>query len=251
MGDRVIRTNWDTPACIKAVVTTREGGCSEGSYAGFNIAMHTGDNLSAVGHNRQVLSGDLGKAPIQWMEQVHGTAVFQCDTHTAQRTPQADAAWTDEVGIAIAVQTADCVPVLVADRRGTMVGAAHAGWRGLQRGVIESLVSQLPADAAELTAWIGPAIGVDHYEVGRDVWSHFVAEHRDALRPHSDTSEKRLLDLSRIAYNQLIRIGVGCVTQSRLCTYADDRFYSYRQTQDHSGGETGRFASLVMLLEQH
>jgi YfiH family protein len=243
----MLTPDWDSPKAVGVVISTRDGGVSQGRYASFNLASHTGDSPQAVEHNRSLLSNRLSGHGVQWMDQVHGTAAFFADSHTIERLPQADAAWTDQAGIAIAVLTADCVPIVVADLAGTLVGVAHAGWRGLHRGVIATLVNQLPVATAEVVAWIGPAIGVEHYEVGEDVWSHFARDHVDALRPHCDDTAKRMLDLSRVAYNQLIRLGVGSVTQSGLCTFADSRFYSFRRQQADDVGETGRFACVAML----
>jgi YfiH family protein len=254
VNDRLIRAAWDAPANVDAFVTTRGRVGAEPGYDAFNLATHTGDDPAAVEDNRRALARLIGTDRIQWMRQVHGVASFHAGMETLAGVPQADAAWTDCRGIALAVLTADCVPLLLADRAGSIVAVAHAGWRGLQGGVLARLIERLPVGAPELVAWIGPAIGVDHYEVGEDVWSHFVASDVDALRPHPDEPSKRMLDLARVAHNQLIRAGVSAVAQSRLCTFADGRFYSYRRHQKSSPNgnaslETGRFASIVLLRE--
>ena len=232
------------PAGVLAGVTTRHGGDSTGDYAHNNLALHVGDDPQRVSTNRAALQAQLQAEAIQWLQQVHGSVCIRAaDPHTL-RLPEADAVWTDRRGLALAIMTADCVPVLVWDTQGQVAGAAHAGWQGLVNGVLETLVSNLPLPAQRLQAWIGPSIGVDHYEVGGDVWRHFTGYPDGVLRPHPQSTDKRLLDLAAAAAFCLSRAGVGTVLQSRLCAYSDSRFYSHRRAK---GRMTGRMASIVML----
>jgi polyphenol oxidase len=170
----LIRPDWPAPPTVSALVTTREGGGSGGPWAGFNLGDHVGDNPQAVTTNRETLQQVLPPGTVvQWLRQVHGTTVVQASGGGI--VPEADACWTDKPGIACAVLTADCLPVLFSDRSGTLVAAAHAGWRGLCAGVLEATVAALPVAPGQLLAWLGPAIGPSAFEVGPEVRSVFVA----------------------------------------------------------------------------
>ena len=143
--------------------------------------------------------------------------------------------------------TADCVPVLLADASASVVGAAHAGWQGLEAGVIAALIASMPVAADALCAWIGPAVSQTNYEVGEDVWQRFVDRYPDALAAHPIEADKRLLDLTAVAQSQLEAAGVAKVTACAVCTYADERCYSHRLAQHSGAHQTGRQASVVML----
>jgi YfiH family protein len=241
-----LQTGWiscpHTPPGVRAIVTTRHGGQSGSPYAANNLALHVGDETQHVLDNRGALQAQLGASQVQWLQQVHGVACVQAELH-ANGEPEADAIWTREQSLAVGILTADCVPVLVWDTTGTVVGAAHAGWRGLVDGVLEGLIERMPAPAARLCAWIGPCIGVAHYEVGRDVWQHFSEQADVVLRPHGADDNKRYLNLAGAAQMRLHAAGVPLVHQSGLCTFTDRRFYSYRRA---GGQHTGRFASVIM-----
>ncbi len=227
-----------------AVTTTRQGGHSEGVYAGLNLADHVGDARSAVARNRQALRREIGVERIQWLDQIHGTRCVYADGASAQTVPQADAAWTAEPNLALAVLTADCLPVVFAHRAGAAVAVAHAGWRGLVAGVLSSVLDALPGEPADYLVWIGPGIGVNAYEVGADV--------ADAVRHmqnvglgassclHPDRPGKYRLDLAGLATLQLRHLGAGVVSAAPVCAFTDARFYSYRRD-----GVTGRMATLV------
>jgi len=151
--------------------------------------------------------------------------------------------WTDRSGLALAILTADCVPVVLWADDASVVGVAHAGWRGLCAGVVENLVAAIPAPAGQLSAWIGPCISQPCYEVGEEVWSRFAHLSADMIAP-SDTADKRLLDLAATVEYRLGEANVTRVSQSGLCSFSDPRFYSYR---GRSGIETGRMASFVLI----
>lgn len=182
---------------------------------------------------------------LQWIRQVHGGACVHATADTVDQVPEGDASWTRSAGIALAVATADCVPVLVSHVDGLAIGAIHAGWRGLNAQVIPALIRAMDVPVAGLVAWVGPHVCARHYEVGRDVWQHFEGD-ADSLTPHADP-HKRYLDLGAVAAAQLRAAGVPSVVASAWCTYDDRRFYSYRRAQHAGDGSTGRFASVILL----
>jgi len=221
--------------------TTRVGGRSQGVYAKNNLALHVGDDSSDVQANRDALQQHIGAQRIQWLDQVHSCDCIQSTFSTVPSTPQADAMWTDAPGLALAILTADCLPILLWAPEHSVVAAIHAGWRGLRDGVIETLVSSLPVSAGSLHAWIGPCISQSRYEVGEEVWCQFVGRDPGVLRPVSGQVDKRLMNLSLIAAHRMTALGLTHIRQSGFCTHADARFYSYRRD-----GVTGRIASVIM-----
>jgi YfiH family protein len=232
------------PAGVIVGATTRQGGESVGGYAAYNLAGHVGDDPVRVEHNRSKLKAQLDAHGIQWLQQIHGVDCVCATPQSLSDVPAADAVWTAHRRLALAIMTADCVPVLLWDTAGEVIGAAHAGWQGLVEGVLDSLLSQMPVPAHRLEAWIGPCISADRYEVGADVWVHFEANTSEVLRPHPHVPDKRLLDLAAAAQQQLAAAGVSKVVQSGLCAFTDERFYSHRRAR---GQPTGRMASIVML----
>lgn len=243
--------DWPAPARVAAVVTTRSGGVSTGPWRGFNLAGHVGDDAGAVAANRAELLSRTGLARVQWLNQVHGTEVVELPH--SQAVPQADGAVTAELGTACAVLTADCMPVLFCDLRGRRVGVAHAGWRGLADGILEATVAALGCPAHETMAWLGPAIGPSHFEVGGEVFERFAERPGAAVirkqltaafapLPDRDRYRANLCELARAILRQA---GVERVYGGDVCTYADVRFYSYRRDVT-----TGRFASVIWLRPQ-
>jgi YfiH family protein len=223
--------------------STRVGGASKGNFAHGNLATHVGDALESVEVNREDLRAQLCAQGIIWLRQVHGTDCVYVDEHDAAAAPEADAMWTDRSGLALAILTADCVPVVLWADDASVIGVAHAGWRGLCAGVVESLVAAIPVPADQLSAWIGPCISQPCYEVGEEVWSQFSQLSADVLAP-SDTADKRLLDLAATVEHRLGKANVKYVSQSSLCSFSDRRFYSYRGRR---GIETGRMASFALI----
>jgi len=176
----VVLADWPAPDRVRAVATTRVGGVSVGPYASLNLGDHVNDEPAAVCRNRELLRAGLS-LPVEpaWLQQVHGTGIVEASAEAgfAGSRVAADASWTTRTGVVCAVLTADCLPVLFCNRAGTHVAAAHAGWRGLSAGVLESTVGWLAADGvapASLLAWLGPAIGPASYEVGTDVRDAFL-----------------------------------------------------------------------------
>ncbi|WP_235898692.1 peptidoglycan editing factor PgeF [Parahaliea maris] len=233
-----------------AFTTTRRGGHSRGPYASFNLGHHVGDQPDAVSANRLQLQQQLpAGCEVQWLNQVHGTEVTAATGHGL---PEADASVAAEPGVASAVLTADCLPVLFCDRSGTCVAAAHAGWRGLQAGVLEATVAALPAAADDLLAWMGPAIGPSAFEVGPEVREAFLAVLADRSSPAALTTCFRpsskaghyLADLYALARLHLKSVGVSAIYGGEHCTFTEaEDFFSYRRD-----GETGRMASVIALL---
>lgn len=235
-----ILPDWPAPRNVRACVTTCHGGSSVAPYASFNLGDHVGDAPLAVSRNRECLQRLLGCEPA-WMNQVHSSDVVEASPHGR---PTADASWTAKVGVACAVLTADCLPVLFCNREGTRVAAAHAGWRGLAGGVLEATVTAMQTPGAKLMAWLGPAIGPAAFEVGAEVREAFVSQHAEAVDAFSPSRNpgRFMADIYRLAGIRLADCGVTAIYGGGFCTVTDQRFYSYRRA-----AQTGRFASLVWL----
>jgi YfiH family protein len=237
------------PASVSVLSTTRQGGVSEAPYddgaggGGLNLGTHVGDTEHAVTHNRALLRQQLPSEPV-WLTQVHGTRVINADH--PQTTIQADACIATRAGVVCAIMTADCTPVLLADSRGRVVGAAHAGWRGLASGVMETTVNAMrDCGAEEILAWLGPGIGPQAFEVGEDVLDAFAHLQADAsvFRAIADRPGKFLADLPALAKRALAGVGVTQVSGGEHCTVTDPkRFYSFRRERT-----TGRMASMIWL----
>lgn len=242
--------DWDLPMGVRALQT--ECGIGDAPFGGFNLGDHVGDDAGQVDHHRQRLMQAIGATPL-WLRQVHGAAV-----HTLQQSaevlveapPEADAAMTVQRGLACTIMTADCLPVLVADRQARVVGAAHAGWRGLAAGVVQTLLDAMTAvpgvKRSDLSVWLGPAIGPAEFEVGPEVRAAFVAlspAYGACFSPRPEAPGKFLADLAGLTREILHQHGVDDVTLSGLCTVSSPtRFYSYRRNP-----VTGRMASLIWL----
>ena len=233
--------DWPAPPAVRALVTTRAGGASRGPFAALNLGTRVGDDPAAVEHNREILRSRLPADPV-WLQQVHGTAVV--DAESAGALPRADGAVARTRHSVCAVLTADCVPVLLAHRSGGVVGIAHAGWRGLSGGVIAAVLARMAVPPGEVSAWLGPGIGPQAYEVGRDVYDAFVVPDpalAAAFAPRG--AGKFLADLYALARRRLAVAGVTAVYGGGFCTCTDSaRFYSYRREKT-----TGRFASLIWI----
>ncbi len=233
--------DWPAPANVGSLQTLRGGGCSPAPWESFNLGDHVGDDPLRVAANRASLRALLPADPV-WLQQVHGTAAV--DIAKTGKTVEADAAFCHEPGRVCAVMTADCLPVLFCDRAGTVVAAAHAGWRGLLAGVLEACIDTMHVDSGEILAWLGPAIGVQSFEVGAEVRDAFVARDGAASAAfHPQGNDKWLADLAMLARQRLNSAGVTAIYGGELCTFADSqRFFSYRRD-----GVTGRMASLIWL----
>ena len=240
MADLLI-PDWPAPANVRALQTTRLGGCSPYPWNGLNLGDHVGDEPDRVAANRAELRQVLPAEPL-WLEQVHGIRVV--DAADAAQRPAADAALARQGGVVCAVMTADCLPVLFCDRAGSVVAAAHAGWRGLQAGILEATIAAMAVAPTEILAWLGPAIGPQVFEVGDEVRAAFVAADPAAARAfRAHAAGKWLADIYWLARQRLQAAGIRAISGGDFCTVSDaQRFFSYRRD-----GVTGRMATLVWL----
>jgi YfiH family protein len=245
----LIFADWPAAPHVNALVTTRRGGVSHVPYANNNLALHVGDDVHAVRQNRERLVHAMpGCDAIQWLDQVHGTVVHAVEN--AGDPLRGDGLYTSVRGLACAVLTADCLPVFLTDRAGSEVAVVHAGWRGLAAGILERAVQAFRAPPAEIFAWLGPAIGQSHFEVGEEVVQRLQEsikgvqyETAQLFVPSSGGEGKALVDLYQVARCQLRQGKVGAVFGGNFCTYADgQRFYSYRRDE-----VTGRMASVIYI----
>jgi polyphenol oxidase len=235
---------WPLPHGVRAAFTTRRGGVSAAPWDSLNLGAHVNDAPAAVAANRARLRTLLAlPAEPAWLQQVHGVAVADLDTATPGGAPAtADAAVTGGAAHACVIMVADCLPVLFASRDGRRIAAAHAGWRGLAAGVIESTVRALGVEAGDLTAWLGPAISQWHFEVGEDVRAAFVSVDAGAEAYFAANSRGRWqADLVALTRRRLAALGVSDVHGGNWCTFADrERFFSHRRD-----GRGGRMAALI------
>ena len=241
MHSEWIVPDWPAPSQVHALITTRAGGVSVGPYASMNPADHVGDEIESVVRNRDLLRVALPNTP-HWLKQVHSARVHSIEG-TAQGVPEADASVTRLPNEVCVVLTADCLPVLFCAADGAEVGVAHAGWRGLESGILEHTVHAMRTPGEQLLAYLGPAIGPAAFEVGAEVREAFMRTDPQAAQAFQTTHipGKYLADIYQLARQRLARVGLTQVFGGGLCTYADaQRFYSYRRD-----GATGRMASLI------
>jgi hypothetical protein len=237
--------DWPAPANVRAVCSTRKGGVSHGHYEALNLGDHVGDNAEFVAENRAIFERAIGARPV-YMKQVHGTHVATLDGLTEDGI-EADACVTATRGVACTIMVADCLPILFASDGGARVGAAHAGWRGLAGGVIESVVKAM-GEPSSLVAWLGPAIGPDAFEVGDDVKQAFESHDGKAARHFKPyRGGKWLADLPALARMRLQALGVTRIVGNdgsrAWCTVSNEsRFFSHRRDR-----VSGRFAAAVWL----
>ena len=253
---KVLTPNWTgLPKHVRAFSTLRSGGVSAGVYGdaqgqkGLNLGDHVSDDLELVQTNRRLLNATL-PSDVIFLSQVHGNIVTEAET--LQSGTNADAVVSVTPGLVCAVLTADCLPVLFTDELGTIVAAAHAGWRGLAGGILENTVKEMrQKGAGEIVAWMGPAIGANKFEVGQDVYDVFTRQSEIAAKffvkiasENSDSKgQKYLADIYQLARLALDRVGVSRVYGGDFCTVSEaDKFYSYRRD-----GVTGRMASLIWI----
>ena len=242
---RLLTPDWALPANVIARVSTRVGGAGKAPYATFNLATHTGDSPEAVAENRRRLLNDLpDTVGLQWLEQAHGVNVVETDSAAAPVT--ADALITRAPGVACCILTADCLPLFIASLNGDEIALVHAGWRGMADGIIERTLARLQTVPDRLTAWLGPAIGACHFEVGPEVRERFLDSDAGALDPYFQPvadSDRLLADLYGIARAKLRGLGIQAIAGGGYCTFCDaGRFFSYRRD-----GRTGRMLSLIYL----
>ena len=239
--DHCIIPDWPAPKNVRAVQTTRRGGISSAPYDSFNLGSHVGDAPLAVARNRMSLNTLLPSEPV-WLEQAHGTLVANADL--ASCLPQADACIARHRTAVCVVLTADCLPVLLCDTQGSVVGAAHAGWKGLAAGVIEATVRAMDIAPQNLMAWLGPAISQPAFEVGAEVRDMFVGANPQAAKAFiPGQHDKWYADIYALARLRLQALGIAQIYGGDFCTYRDhERFFSYRRA-----GMTGRMGTFIWL----
>lgn len=249
-----IEPDWPLPAGVRAACSTRVGGHSTGAYDSFNLGEHVGDDPSAVQANRDQVRQALGARPV-FMQQVHGAEANRLSATTPDGVT-GDACVTAERGVACTIMVADCMPLLFVHESGGAVAAAHAGWRGLAGGVIESALSALANEvgqplermAAQTSVWLGPCIGPRAFEVGHEVKAAFEALDANAAAcfvSHAQAEGKWLGDLQGLARQRLSALGVASVHGNdggdAWCTVTQaSRFFSHRRDR-----VSGRFAAFI------
>jgi YfiH family protein len=251
LPDDWIVPDWPAANTVHAFVTTRRGGVSEGPFGageqgGMNVGLGSGDQAARVERNRALLNTYL-PAPPRWLALEHGVEVVAAEA-VGSEPPTADASTAITPGVVCCVTVADCLPVLLADRSGSVVGAAHAGWRGLASGVIQATVMAMRRRAAgsigSIDAFLGPSIGPTAFEVGAEVLTAMRSRLPEAESAFTALAGgKFLADLPALARQALAQVGVHTVFGGRWCTFRDPgRFYSFRRDR-----VTGRHAALIWL----
>lgn len=242
-----IYPDWPAPNTVKALMTTRRGGVSQLPFNSMNLGSHVDDLPEHVSQNRSLLSQKLGlpNEPL-WLNQVHGTEIAKHNLNTCG--DDADAVVSDQANDVCSIMTADCLPVLFCNTRGTVVAAAHAGWRGLQRGILEKCVGEMGEHPKDILVWLGAAIGPEAFEVGAEVREAFLsvyAESAGAFVAKDKSQGKWLADIYDLARIHLSHAGIHAanIYGGEYCTFSQEHdFFSYRRE-----ARTGRMASLIWL----
>ncbi len=249
----LLEPQWPTPKSVRTIVSTRSGGVSKAPYDSLNLGDHVGDCAQDVLANRAIFTKAMPGEPV-WLKQIHRTVVSTPQSRSLSKgTPiEADASVTNMPEEVLVIMTADCLPVLFTNSNGTAVGAAHAGWRGLCAGILENTITELlkiagGSTAADLMAWLGPAIGPESFEVGEDVVKSFQDSGfpvpTNAFKEMPNQRGKYLADIYLLARARLESCGVKMIFGGQCCTVRDQQqFFSYRRD-----GETGRFASAIWI----
>ena len=249
----LIEPSWVAPQQVKAFSTTRHGGVSKPPFNTLNLGLNAGDDSVDVLHNRSIVRSHLPTEPL-WLKQIHGVTVSTPASRNASTDKpfEADAAVTNIPNEVLAILTADCMPVLFASKGGEVIGAAHAGWRGLSSGILENTLQEMLAispglSPKDIVVWMGPAIGPTAFEVGEDVLQAFAAQGQTisskAFTPIAGSPGKYLANLYLLARERLRSLGIEQIDGGDFCTFSDsERFFSYRRDK-----ETGRFASLIWI----
>lgn len=242
-----ILPTWSVPSTIKALTTTRKGGVSRPPFDHLNLGDHVNDDPITVAQNRCLLQQALNLPhPPIYLNQTHSTNVLQlpCPTQNCE----ADAVYTDQPNQVCLVMTADCLPALFCSADGTEIAAAHAGWRGLCDGILETTAAKFRCPATQIHVWLGPAIGATAFQIGQEVIDQFCAvdpQAKCAFVPDPTTSGKFLGNLYQIARQRLNQLGIDKISGGDYCTYTDpERFFSYRRDKT-----TGRMATLIWRSE--
>lgn len=250
MFDDTTTAKWAIPQNVNICLTDRHGGFSSKPFDSFNLGDHVGDQPEIVRKNRALLTSHLPSEPV-WLHQVHGCEVFDADDWDGHSVPTADAAIATKVNQVLAIMTADCLPVLLSTVDGMIIGAAHAGWRGLASGVIERTVQAMQTKMTTnddskraIRAYLGAAIGPTSFEVGEEVRDIFVAHDSHAAKSFEPSPQigKYMADIYGLAKLRLNALGIHEIYGGQDCTYQNKNLFSYRR--DHV---TGRMANLIWI----
>jgi len=233
------------PNNIKLLSTPRllEGGSSKGNFHNFNLALHVDDKQGAVLANRDLLLShyNLPSKPV-WINQTHSKACVDVDSISS--IVDADASYSTKSGTVCGVLTADCLPIFICNKEGTAVGIAHAGWRGLVDGIIESLIESFDCNGEDLLVHLGPAISQLSFEVGGEVKSQYLSKNKHFKNCFTCLNNKHYLDLYEAARVVLKSFGVSSISGGDRCTYNEsDQYFSYRR----DGKSSGRMAHLIWM----
>ncbi len=252
-----IQPNWIVPEHIKAFTTTRQGGMSHAPYQSYNLAEHVADNYQNVKKNRQQLRRFLPNDPV-WLNQIHSHNIVEA--RESMQGSDADGSYSLSKNQVCVVMTADCLPVLLTNKTGTIIAAVHAGWRGLADGIIEVAVKKIMIEsntmAKDIIAWLGPAIGSESFEIGEDVRECFLTPEFDAQainhcfvtctnkeHEHQNDTIKYLANMKALAKIRLSALGIHAIYTDDNCSYKNEQlFYSYRRD-----GQTGRMATVIWM----
>lgn len=241
---------WNAPSNVVAYTSCRTGGNSCPPFESFNVAQHVGDNVEVVNFNRSLLPNFEN---IGWLQQTHSACAVELPLSQTTILPEADASFSRQKNVVCAVMTADCLPLLVCDRAGTVVSAIHAGWRGLADGIIEDTIKNMDVEPHNLMVWLGPAISQAHFEVGEEVRQTF-ADYSAAFVSSSNSTKQNLkfmADLYFIARQKLANLGVEQITGGDYCTYQQNSvFFSHRRASHEGMKTTGRMVSAIYLSHQ-
>jgi len=233
------------PRNVKLLSTLRllEGGWSKGNFENFNLALHVDDEQGAVLANRDLLLShyNLPSKPL-WINQIHSNITVNAKSISS--IVDADASYTRQPGIVCSVLTADCLPIFVSNKEGTAVGVAHAGWRGIVDGIIESLIESFDCNGKDLVVHLGPAISQLSFEVGSEIKSQYVSKNKNFENCFINLNNKYYLDLYGAARVVLKSFGVSSISGGDRCTYKEsDQYFSYRR----DGICSGRMAHLIWI----
>ena len=233
------------PSNVKLLSTSRflDYGNSKGDFKNFNLALHVGDQQSAVLANRDLLLShyNLPSAPV-WINQTHSN--LSVDADSISSIVDADASYSKKSGIVCAVLTADCLPIFICNKEGTTIGIAHAGWRGLVDGIIESLIESFDCNGEDLLVHLGPAISQLSFEVGVEVRAQYLSKNKHFKNCFTCLNNKYYLDLYETAREILKSFGVTSISGGNRCTYNEsDQYFSYRR----DGKYSGRMAHLIWM----
>lgn len=234
--------SWDAPKNVNTLMTTRKGGMSKEPFNSLNLGAHVGDNQEAVLYNRAIVQKRIGK-PVCYLQQIHSSTVVEA-SFALNKNIEADASFDSTGKVACGVMTADCLPVLLTNKEGSVVAATHAGWRGLANGIILSTIKKMNVSTKDILVYLGPAIGPDAFEVGEDVKIAFCKQDPDAASCFQAINETQYLaDIYALARRQLTAQGITNITGGEYCTVLDrDYFFSYRRDK-----QTGRMLSAIWL----